>query len=402
MSERKEYRVSDLIDQGVLLIGDGYRAKNIELSIEGIPFARVANVNGGFDFSDVDHFPVGELDKVGDKISCPGDTVFTSKGTVGRFAFVNESTGRFVYSPQLSYWRSLRSDVVDPRFLFYWMQGREFFGQADAVKGQTDMADYVNLADQRQMKITLPDAVEQRAIASVLSCLDDKIDLLHRQNKTFEALAETIFRQWFVEEAEEGWKTVRIADLTKTIQYGLTTSASTENIGPKFLRITDIQGGTINWDTVPYCKATSEEIEKYRLLDGDVVVARTGASTGENCLILDASESVFASYLVRFQFEDRSVGRYVAAFLRSERYSEYVAGCLGGSAQPNASAVILAAAELKLPPAKRLETYFAYISQFDAKTKRNHQQIRTLTQLRDTLLSKLMSGEVRVKQFTIS
>jgi type I restriction enzyme, S subunit len=93
----------DLIRGGVLSIGDGYRAKNSELSLKGLPFARAGNINNGFDFSEADHFPVSEKGKVGEKISKPGDVVFTSKGTVGRFAFVRETTPTFVYSPQLCY-----------------------------------------------------------------------------------------------------------------------------------------------------------------------------------------------------------------------------------------------------------------------------------------------------------
>ncbi len=151
-----EVTTADLIDRGVLQIGDGYRAKNSELSVSGLPFTRVSNIDDGFRFDDADHFPESDLVKVGEKISKPGDIVFTSKGTVGQFALVRERTQRFVYSPQLSYWRSLKPEVVHPGFLFYWMQSPEFRLQADSVKGQTDMADYVSLSDQRRMHLSLP------------------------------------------------------------------------------------------------------------------------------------------------------------------------------------------------------------------------------------------------------
>ena len=148
--------ISKLIDQGVIIIGDGYRTKNSELSTEGIPFARVANINDGFHFEGADYFPVEDLYKVGNKISRVNDIVFTSKGTVGRFAFVKQDTSQFVYSPQLCFWRVLDEEIILPRFLYYWMQSSEFEAQANSVKGQTDMADYVSLYDQRRMKITLP------------------------------------------------------------------------------------------------------------------------------------------------------------------------------------------------------------------------------------------------------
>jgi len=184
MKDWERYSVAHLILDGVLFIGDGYRAKNEELANHGIPFARVSNINDGFHLEDADHFPEKDVYKVGNKISQYGDVVFTSKGTVGRFAFVRADIPRFVYSPQLCFWRVLDSQIIDPRFLFFWMSGREFFLQINGVKGQTDMADYVSLADQRKMHITLPPLPEQRAIAEILGALHDKIELNRRMNAT--------------------------------------------------------------------------------------------------------------------------------------------------------------------------------------------------------------------------
>jgi type I restriction enzyme S subunit len=139
MNDWVEYRTEELINDGILTIGDGYRAKNSELDSTGLPFARVSNINNGFHFEDAERFPEEDLDKVGEKISYPGDVVFTSKGTVGRFALVRPDVEQFVYSPQLCYWRSLDHKFVDPRFLYYWMHSRVFWLQMQGVKGQTDM-----------------------------------------------------------------------------------------------------------------------------------------------------------------------------------------------------------------------------------------------------------------------
>jgi type I restriction enzyme S subunit len=195
----RRHEVSDLLNEGSLVIGDGYRAKNEELTSGGLPFARAGNINDGFRFDDADYFPEENLVRVGNKISQPGDVVFTSKGTVGRFAFVRPDTKRFVYSPQLCFWRSLDRKQIDPRFLYYWMYGHEFFVQFKGVAGQTDMAEYVSLTDQRRMHITLPDVEEQRAIAHILGTLDDKIELNRRMNETLEAMARALFKSWFVD-----------------------------------------------------------------------------------------------------------------------------------------------------------------------------------------------------------
>ena len=198
-SEWRRYEVSALIKAGALEIGDGYRAKNDELATSGLPFARAGNIKDGFQFADADRFPEENLERIGNKISESDDVVFTSKGTVGRFAFVREDTPRFVYSPQLCFWRSRDHGLIDPRFLFYWMSGREFFVQFKGVAGQTDMAEYVSLRDQRSMRLTLPPLPEQHTIAHILGTLDDKIELIRRMNETLEEMARALFKSWFID-----------------------------------------------------------------------------------------------------------------------------------------------------------------------------------------------------------
>lgn len=148
MSEWKKYKISALIESNALVIGDGYRAKNSELSPdEGLPFARAGTINDGFQFEDAEYLAPENLHKAGEKVSQPGDVLFTSKGTVGRIAFVTETTPKFVYSPQLTWWRVLDTQRIDPEFLYCWMRGREFISQINSFSGQTDMAAYVSLKD---------------------------------------------------------------------------------------------------------------------------------------------------------------------------------------------------------------------------------------------------------------
>ncbi len=104
-----------------------------------------------------------------------------------------------MYSPQLCFWRSLDTNLIWPAFLYYWMYGREFFVQYKGVAGQTDMAEYVSLTDQRRMHITLPEIDDQRGIAHILGTLDDKIELNRRTNETLEAMARALFKSWFVD-----------------------------------------------------------------------------------------------------------------------------------------------------------------------------------------------------------
>jgi type I restriction enzyme, S subunit len=199
MKNPRRLNVSDLIENKLLMVGDGYRAKNDELSNEGLPFARAGNINNGFHFKKADRFPEERLSVVGNKLSQAGDVVFTSKGTVGRFAFVTSDVEQFIYSPQLCFWRSLNHDVIDPRFLYYWMNSFDFYEQFKGVSGQTDMAEYVSLTDQRRMTITLPDIATQRSIGKLLGALDQKIEINTLLNSNLGKMAHSIFKDWFID-----------------------------------------------------------------------------------------------------------------------------------------------------------------------------------------------------------
>lgn len=399
-SRWKEYNTSELLDANILSIGDGYRAKNIELSATlstGIPFARAGNIKGIFDFSNTDYFPLDDLKKVGEKISKVGDTVFTSKGTVGRFAYVNEETPRFIYSPQLCFWRSLDPNTLSSRFLYYWMQGAEFTEQSNAVKGQTDMADYVNLSDQRKMKITLPPLSEQIAIASILSSLDDKIDLLQRQNKTLEQLAETLFRQWFVEEAEESWEVGKLEDVISVI--GGTTPSTKK---PEFW------DGNINW-TSPrdlsnaasvFLFTTERKISEAGLaqigsglLPVGTVLLSSRAPIGY-LTITEIPVAINQGYIAIVC--DKIVSNYFI-FLWCRANMETIENAGNGSVFQEISKSSFKGLEIIIPSVEKLGRFDKIVSLLFQKIKSNQIQIRTLTQTRDTLLPKLMSGEVRVK-----
>lgn len=144
---------ADLIREGILEIGDGYRAKNAEMGNDGLPFIRAADLKNGFDTTGAERLSADSVARAGNKTSRSGDVAFTSKGTIGRFARVSARTPRFVYSPQVCFWRSLEPTRLHPAILYCWMQSAEFRTQIMAVADQTDMAPYVSLQDQRRMMV---------------------------------------------------------------------------------------------------------------------------------------------------------------------------------------------------------------------------------------------------------
>ena len=146
------------------------------------------------------------------------------------------------------------------------------------------------------------------------------------------------------------WVNCTLADACSSINYGLTASASSLSNGPKFLRITDIVSGHLNWDTVPHVEADIDTTVKYRLHHGDIVIARTGASTGVSAYVKEPPEAVFASYLIRLKTRPEFDARFMAYYLKSVGFVDFIRGVLGDkSAQPNASASTMTAATIRVP-----------------------------------------------------
>src|ERR1700735_2576505 len=307
------------------------------------------------------------------RVSAPG--VVTGRyGTIGQVFFVDQD---FLPLNTTLFVKDFKGN--DPRFASYLLRTIDFRSCSDksSVPG-------INRNHLHRLRVRVPALAEQRGIAHILSTLDDKIELNRRMNATLEAIAHCIFKAWFVDfdpvrakadgrqpygmdaataalfpdsfhdsclgQIPSGWKVDEIRARASNVQYGLTRSAATDPVGPRFLRITDIQGGRADWSRVPFCPVSAEERHKYRICPGDILIARTGASTGENIYIIEAPDAVFASYLVRIQFADLSLARVVGEYMRTAAYFDYVAGAIGGSAQPNASAQVLASGLFTFPP----------------------------------------------------
>lgn len=288
-----------------------------------------------------------------------------------------------------------RREQIDHRYLRFWLNSPVLTSHVEGFRDGS-VAERLNLQTIRSLPVACPPIAEQRRIAEVLGALDDKIELNLRMNETLETIAGAVYDDTL--RLLDGASTTPIKGLVTVIQYGLTQSACEKPVGPKFLRITDIQRGRVDWSVVPFCRVSDAEMDKYAVNDGDIFVARTGASTGENVYVVNPPRSVFASYLVRFQFSDRAVGRWVAQFMRSDEYFDFVRSVVGGSAQPNASAQKLAEAEIVVPNEEAARRFYDAVRPLDERNASNIAENDTLIQLRDTLLPKLISGELRVRE----
>ena len=177
-------------------------------------------------------------------------------------------------------------------------------------------------------------------------------------------------------------QTLSLSEICTDISYGYTASANTEIVGPKFLRITDIQGGVVDWDTVPYCEIPESKLNKNLLSQGDIVVARTGNSTGENYMFSGDEPSVFASYLIRFKVDSNIANpHYVWLQMRTKRWWDFVSGAKSGSAQAGANATVLGKFEVTLPP-KNVQDYVVdVISCLSSKISLNTSTNQTLEEM---------------------
>jgi len=145
------------------------------------------------------------------------------------------------------------------------------------------------------------------------------------------------------------WPVKKLGDFSN-IRYGYTEKSSPEPIGPRFLRITDIKNGGVNWNDVPYCRITDEDFSKYQLEKGDIVFARTGATTGKSFLIAKTPDAVFASYLIRVQITDSAIlPEFVYFYFQSASYWDMVNAGISGSAQGGFNASKLSELTIPIP-----------------------------------------------------
>ncbi|WP_437675739.1 restriction endonuclease subunit S [Sorangium sp. So ce131] len=203
-SEWAQMSVAELQRRGALLVEDGnhgeYRPRSNEFSTEGVAFIRAADMHHGrVLFNTAEKINDVAHRRIRKGIGARGDVLLSHKGTVGKVALVHDDAPPFVCSPQTTLWRCLDLGTLNPRFLFALLRSATFQSRLDALKGETDMADYVSLTTQRTLTIPVPPIREQRAIADVLGTLDDKIELNRRMNETLDAMARALFKNWFVD-----------------------------------------------------------------------------------------------------------------------------------------------------------------------------------------------------------
>jgi type I restriction enzyme, S subunit len=193
-SNLRIYNVADLEKAGRLRVEDGnhgeYRPRPDESTETGTSFIRAADMDSGrILFQSASRINKTALARIRKGIGSPGDVLLSSKGSVGKIALAPLNCEPFVCSPQVTFWRSLDDHFLNYQFLYYYIQSPDFRRQMVARSGESDMAPYISLTNQRQFQIAVPEIDEQKAIAHILGTLDDKIELNREMNQTLEAAA---------------------------------------------------------------------------------------------------------------------------------------------------------------------------------------------------------------------
>lgn len=365
MGEWKEYILEDIIDEFI-----DYRGKTPQKKESGIPLitakivknGRILEPNEFIDPDDYDSWMTRGLPEV-------DDIVLTTEAPLGEVVLIKNK--KVALAQRIITLRGKKHLVYNPFLKYYFQSNIGQYELQSRASGTTVFG--IKAEVLRKVPVFLPSISEQKNIASVLLSLDDKIDLLHRQNKTLEAMAETLFRQWFVEEADEGWKEGKIGDLF-TLQrgYDLPTQSRVEG-------------------QIPVISASGMNgfHSEFRAKAPGVVTGRSGL-LGEVFYIMEDYWPLNTTLFIKDY--KAATPLYSYFFLKTLDLRIYNAG----SAVPTLNRNHIHEQEVLIPPKDLIVEFEVSTANLFVKVKKNAEQIKTLEKLRDTLLPKLMSGEVRV------
>lgn len=292
----------------------------------------------------------------------------------------------------------LNQSKASSKFINYFFRNPSVIEYVNNLSGQSAQPN-INFEEIKSIEISLPPLPEQQAIASVLSSLDDKIDLLHRQNKTLEAMAETLFRQWFIEEAKDDCDEKELGELCEIITKG-TTPKQFSDLGINFIKAESIS----NDGSFIFSKFSkvSEGIhigflKRSILKENDLLFSIAGtigrvAKVTKNLLPANTNQA-----LAILRPKDNINPNLIYCILKSDFFQNLSESKIVHAVQPNLSLGEISKTLISLPSEQKIKDFNQIINPIFDKKLFNSNQIQTLENLRDTLLPKLMSGEIRVQ-----
>lgn|SRR5690554_386458 len=387
MSEWKETTISEI----VTLIGGGTPKTSVSEYWDGhIPWLSVVDFNNGkkYVFDTEKKITEEGLNNSSTKLLEKGDIIISARGTVGVVAML----GKQMAFNQSCY--GVRANEKSSNEYVYYLLKDRVSNFLQYSHG--GVFDTITRDTFKEIDILLPPPDEQNAIASVLSSLDDKIDLLHRQNQTLEQMAETLFRQWFVEEADEGWEETTLFDAIELVGGGTPKTSIEEywNGNIKWLSGGDIASNHKSIITSSEKTITEEGLNNSsaKLLPKFSTVISARGTVGKYCIISEPMAYSQSNYGIKPKYQDC----YFFTYLLINHSVEELNSAAYGSVFDTITTNTFKGLEIALPSEKEIKAFEAKVENYFFKILNNQTHIRTLTALRDALLPKLMSGEVRV------
>lgn len=391
MTEWKEYKMSDLIDE----IAMGPFGSNIKVDCfvgSGIPVLNGSNLVGFRLNEEAFNYVTKEkADSLGHSNAYRGDVVVTHRGTLGQIVYIPEDSKYDRYVISQSQFRFVcKKGLVYVPYLVYYFHSREGQYKLLANASQVGVPALARPTSSfKEVIVSLPSLPTQRRIAAILSSLDDKIDLLHRENATLEQMAETLFRQWFIEDAKEDWEEGKLGDIcnyvNEKIDIGNVETGdyiSTENMCPN-------KQGVVLASSVP----ENGKATKYRI---DDVLLSNIRPYFKKIWLSDREGGCSADVLcIRGKNELYAFFSYYT--IRQDEFFDYVMLGSKGCKMPRGDKSHIMNWPIIIPPKDELLKFNEIAKQGITKIRNNNKQIRTLIQMRDELLPKLMSNEINVK-----
>lgn len=332
-----------------------------------------------------------------------GDIVYSNVRPIQRhYGFIKNPPNNLVVSTGFSVIKTDQSKA-DPLFIYYLLSSNNIVEELDAIaEGATSAYPSIRPSDIENLEIILPSLSEQKAIAKVLSSLDDKIDLLYRQNKTLEDMAQTLFMKWFthtgVEDNKETetWEEIRLSDLANHKKVNIKPSNNPETYYYHY------SIPSFDNSKTPI-KELGKDIKsnKYKVFERSILVSKLNPRFPRVWPIfkeVDNNAVCSTEFQVVQPKNDKAFG-FIYCFLKSKWVTDKLISSASGTSGSHQRVRPEDVFNLPLgnPTNKILERFFSTTNDYWERIFNNKTQIYTLENMRDTLLPKLMSGKVRVK-----
>lgn len=336
----------------------------------------------------------------------PKDTVcLTSRAPIGYVAIAENEL-----STNQGFKSFLPSPTYLARFLYWYLKGNKELLESKA-SGTTFLE--LSASKAATIEFPLPPLAEQQRIVErieeLFAKLDEAKERLQEVADSFavrkaailhKAFTGELTKQWRCENgvSDESWEESNFGKFTVS-QYGYTEKAHWEKIGPKFLRITDIQDNKVDWDEVPWCPIDEDGMKQYAVEIGDIMIARTGATTGKSYLICDDVEAVFASFLIRLKVVNKNLDyNYLYGYMQSEDYWRQITDFSSGIAQPGVNASKLKQIKFKCPTIPEQHEIVRLIDDLLARERSaqqaTEQALASIDLMKKSILARAFRGEL--------